>query len=171
MPNIAQALNDQIRRLSRREITARTRSTRRLTAQYRRDIAALKRSVAALQKTVGFLQRQESRRVGEPPAPQKTEGIRFRAGGVKAQRARLGLSAEDYGRLVGVSGQTVYHWELGKGRPRKAQLAKLAAVRELGKREALRRLELMGGADKAPQRGRRVKARKVKRRRAFDRLN
>jgi transcriptional regulator with XRE-family HTH domain len=53
------------------------------------------------------------------------------------------LSAADYGKLVGVSGLTVYHWEHGKSRPRKAQLASLAAVRGIGKREAMAKLEVL----------------------------
>ena len=143
MPNLASALNDHIRRLSRREITSQTKSTRRLTAQYRRDIAALKREVSALRKSVSFLEAQEKRRVAARPDPVRAEGVRFRVDGLKSHRSRLGLSAKDYGRLVGVAGLTVYHWEAGKARPRKQQLAKLAAVRGLGKREALRRLELL----------------------------
>jgi DNA-binding transcriptional regulator YiaG len=145
MPNITTVLNEQIRRLARREVKAQTKATRRLTAQYRRDIAALKRQVAGLQKTVAFLTRQEKRRVSEAPAPAKAEGIRFRADGLKSHRARLGLSAADYGRLVGASGLSVYHWESGKARPRKAQVAKLASVRGIAKREAVRRLELLDG--------------------------
>jgi DNA-binding transcriptional regulator YiaG len=147
MPNLASALNDQIRRLSRREITSETKTTRRLTAQHRRDIAALKREVAALRKSVAFLEAQEKRRVTERPTPAAAEGIRFRADGLKSHRGKLGLSAKDYGRLVGVAGLTVYQWEGGKSRPRKAQLAKLASVRGLGKREALKRLELLGGSN------------------------
>jgi DNA-binding transcriptional regulator YiaG len=146
MANLTNVLNDQIRRLARREIKAQTKTTKRLTSQYRRDIAALKRQVAALQKTVTFLQRQEKGRVAQQPAPAKpAEGVRFRADGLKSHRARLGLSAAHYGRLVGASGLSVYHWESGKARPRKGQVAKLAAVRRIGKREALRRLELLGG--------------------------
>jgi hypothetical protein len=34
----------------------------------------------------------------------------------------------------------VYHWETGKSRPRAAQLAAIAAVRKLGKREVAARL-------------------------------
>src|SRR5215211_3259530 len=145
MPQLASVLHDQIRRLSRREITAQTKTTRRLTAQYRRDIAALKRQVAALRKSVAFLEGQEKRRVAERPTPPQAEGIRFRADGLRSHRAKLGLSAKDYGRLVGVAGLTIYQWEGGKSRPRRAQLAKLAAMRGLGKREALKRLELLGG--------------------------
>jgi len=59
---------------------------------------------------------------------------------VKAQRSRLDLSAADYGKLVGVSGLTIYNWEHEKARPRKAQLAALVAVRGIGKREALSKL-------------------------------
>src|SRR5688572_20621270 len=101
MPNLASALNDQIRRLSRREITSQTKTTRRLTAQYRRDIAALKRQVASLRKSVAFLEAQEKRRVAERPAQREAESIRFRADGLKSYRAKLGLSAKDFGQLVG----------------------------------------------------------------------
>ena len=38
---------------------------------------------------------------------------------------------------------TIYNWEKGKTRPRKEQIAALVAVRGIGKREALRRLELL----------------------------
>ena len=103
MLNLASALNEQIRRLSRREITAQTKSTRRLTAQYRRDIAALKREVAALRKSVSFLEAQEKRRVAARPDPARAEAKRFRVDGLKSHRAKLGLSAKDYGRLAGVA--------------------------------------------------------------------
>jgi hypothetical protein len=53
MPNIAGVLNDQIRRLAKREITSQTRSTRRLTAQFRRDIAAEAVSVCQPRTTGG----------------------------------------------------------------------------------------------------------------------
>jgi DNA-binding transcriptional regulator YiaG len=146
MPNITTAINDQIRRLARREISSHTRATRRHSAQHRHDIAALKRQVAELQKIISFLQQQEKRRVvREPVPPENGQGMRFRADGLKSHRSKLGLSARDYGRLVGVSGLSIYHWEGGKSRPRREQLPKLAAVRKLGKREAHQRLEMLDG--------------------------
>ena len=69
---------------------------------------------------------------------------RFSAKGLKSLRARTGLSAADFGRLAGVSGQSIYHWEAGKTTPGAKQRAALAALRGLGKREALRRLEALG---------------------------
>ena len=144
MPNLLSLLNESIRRLARREIRTQTGKTRRLTTRHRRDLAALKRQVAALARTVAFLEKQERRRVASPPAPQEVRRVRFSARSVKAQRARLGLSAKGFGRLVGVSALTVYSWESGKSRPRQKKLAGLAAVRRLGKREARKRLEMIG---------------------------
>ena len=144
MPNITNILNEEIRRLARREIKSNTGVVRKQTAQYRRDIAELKRQVASLSKAVAFLGKQEKRRVAEQPVGQEVEGRRFRADGLRSHRAKLGLSAKDYGLLVGVTGQTIYNWEEGKGRPRQQQVSKVAAVRGIGKREAMKRLELLG---------------------------
>lgn len=147
MPNINSLLNEQIRRLARREIKSQTKITRRLTAQYRRDIAALKRQLTALGKTVKFLEAQEKKRVGQQPAPAELEDVRFRADGLRTHRAKLGISAADYGKLVGVSGLSVYHWESGKAKPRRQQLAKLVGVRGIGKREAFKRLQILDGSN------------------------
>lgn len=65
---------------------------------------------------------------------------RFSATRLATHRAKLGLSAASYGQLVGVSGQTIYHWEQGKARPRATQLENLTEVRELGAREIAERL-------------------------------
>ncbi|HUT57932.1 MAG TPA: hypothetical protein VNA25_08790, partial [Phycisphaerae bacterium] len=73
--------------------------------QYRRDIAALKWQLHDQEKKIAFLKAQERKRLSQPPAADEPlEGIRFSARSVKAQRTRLKLSAEDYAKLVGVSG-------------------------------------------------------------------
>jgi len=145
MPNIAAVLKDEITRLARKEINSQTRALRKANAQHRRDIARLKRDAAALARQVAFLERQERKRAVEAPPEDAAEGRRFSSRGLKTHRARLDLSAADYGKLVGVSGQTVYSWEQGRSKPRDAQLASLVAVRQLGKREAHKRLELLAG--------------------------
>jgi DNA-binding transcriptional regulator YiaG len=145
MSNLNAILNDRINRLSRKQIRQELRTIRRLTAQHRRDLAAVKRTLASLQTAVGFLERQERRRVSEPAPPvAAVAGVRFRADGLRSHRKRLGISAENYGRLVGAAGLSVYNWERGKSRPRGESVAKLAAVRGLGKREVLKRLQLVG---------------------------
>ena len=60
------------------------------------------------------------------------------------------LSAEDYAKLARVSTLTVYNWEHGKTRPRKAQLAALIALRKMGRRDALAKLEQARGDDESP---------------------
>jgi len=149
MADLAGALKEEIRRLARKEIKAETGATKQAVAQYRREIAKLKRQVQDQQKKVAFLETQERKRLEEPQAAEEPgEGIRFSARSVKSQRERLGLSAANYAKLVGVSPLTIYNWEHGKSRPRKEQLAALAAVRGIGKREALARLELLKAEEK-----------------------
>jgi DNA-binding transcriptional regulator YiaG len=141
MPSIATVLKKEISRLARKEVKAYTRSTKQAVTQYRSDIANLKRLVREQQKRLAHFAAQVQGRGDQPESGDEgLAGVRYSARSVRAQRKRLRLSAEDYGRLVGVSGLTIYNWEHGKSRPRKAQLAALLAVRGIGKREAMRRL-------------------------------
>jgi len=152
VPNIGTVLKEEVRRLAKKEIKSATRSTKQLVAQHRREIASLKRIVRAQQREIRFLKAQESKRLNQPvTAEEPAEGQRFSARSVRSQRRRLGLSAEQFAKLLGVSGLTVYHWEHGKARPRKQRLAALFALRNIGRREAVRKLELL----KAPQKTRR----------------
>lgn len=141
MSDWSKAVNEQIKRLARREITAATGRSRRIAAQHRRDIAALKRQIDELRRTLSRLTRQGPGNDMQTGAV-KDEGkpMRFRVDGLRTQRRLLELSANDYGKLVGVSALTIYNWENGKNKPRRAQLVKIAALRGIGKREAERRL-------------------------------
>ena len=143
MPNIAVVLKQEVARLARREVRAQTEAQRKASAQYRRDIAQLKRQVGELSRQVAFLEGQERVRVKNVVPEASTERARFSSRGMKSRRERLGLSAADYGVLVGVTAQTIYNWENGKSRPAEEQLAALVALRGLGKREAHKRLELL----------------------------
>jgi DNA-binding transcriptional regulator YiaG len=147
MANLAGAIKEEIRRLAKKEIKNETAATKQAVAQYRREIASLKRQFRDQERKLAFLQNRERRRLEKPAAgaasEAASEGVRFSARSVKAQRDRLDLSAADYALLVGVSPLTIYNWEKGKSRPRAEQLAALVAVRGIGKREAARRLELL----------------------------
>jgi len=145
MSKIASLLKQEITRLARKEIAAGNSTLRKASAQYRRDIAELKRQAATLAKQVSFLQQQEKKRVAKRAPSTAAEGKRFSQRGLQAHRRTLGLSAADYALLVGVTAQTIYNWEQGKSKPRESQLAALVTLRGLGKREALKRLELLEG--------------------------
>jgi DNA-binding transcriptional regulator YiaG len=154
MPNIAAVLKAEIARLAKKEAKAATSQLRKASSQYRSDIAKLKKLVGQQAKEMIALRRQQQ---AQPQGDHESdENARFSARSVKAQRKRLGLSALDYGKLVGVSGLTIYSWESGKSRPRKAQLAGFIAVRGIGKREAARKLEEIEAAA-AKKKGRKGK--------------
>jgi DNA-binding XRE family transcriptional regulator len=141
MPSILPALNDHVRRLARREIRAETKRTKKASAQHRRDIAALKRQLKSLLSRLSMIEKHGgSAGPAVKVSDAAAQGLRFRADGLRTHRAKLGLSAKDYGRLIGVSGLTIYHWEDGKAKPRRRQLPAIAAVRGMGKREAEQRL-------------------------------
>lgn len=140
MPNLATLLKSEILRLARKEVRTELESFKKASARYRGEIAELKRRVAQLEKQ----QAQAGRKAPKSPeVPEGGEGparLRFSAKRLAAQRRKLGLSAGDMGRLIGVSGQTIYHWEAEKARPRRSQLEAIAALRGVGKREAQARL-------------------------------
>ena len=145
MSKLVSVFKHEITRLARKEVAAGTEVLRNANAQYRRDIAHLKRQTDALSKQVKYLERQEKKRVSKRVPVTSAEGKRFSRRGLKTHRETVGLSAVDYAELVGVSAQTIYNWEQGKSKPRQEQLASLIAVRDLGKREAWKRLELLEG--------------------------
>ncbi len=145
MPNLVSVLKHEITRLARKEVAAGTGVLRKANAQYRHDIARLKRQTDALSKQVAYLEQQEKKRVSKRVPVTSAEGKRFSRRGLTTHRKTVDLSGADYAKLVGVSGQTIYSWEQGKSKPRVQQLAALLAVRDLGKREAQKRLRLLGG--------------------------
>ena len=149
MSSIAVALKQEITRLARREARSLTKTLSKASARFRTDIAALKRANAVAHAEIVRLQRQalKSGAATAPEAP--AEKVRYSAASVKAQRKRLGFSASDFGALTGVTAHTVYKWEHGTSRPRKAQISTFANVRSMGKTEANARLEALRA--KAPK--------------------
>jgi hypothetical protein len=138
MPSVYPLLNGHIRKLARRELKPIIAETKKRTAEHRRAIAALKREIRSLRRELMDVNKRTPR---GPAVPEKIlANARLRIDGLKSHRTKLGLSAADYGKLLGVSGLTVYHWEQGKSKPRRSHLPKIVSVRGIGKREALKRL-------------------------------
>ena len=142
MPNIASIFKAEITRLARKEVRDSGDGFKKTVAAHRTEIAALKRRVQALEALVKkstkeqvVAPRRAPARVSETQPEDSPAGLRFRAKGMAANRARLGLSAADFGLLVGATGQSIYAWESGKAKPRPESLAAIAALRGVGKRE------------------------------------
>ena len=136
MSTFANQLKSEISRLAKKEVRSETQALKKASAQYRGEIAALKRRIAGLEAQI----KKQSKGAGRVKSVESTEeevgtAFRFRVAGFAALRKKLGVSAAEMGKLLGVSAQSVYHWETGKTKPRASQLAAIAAVRKMGKRE------------------------------------
>jgi DNA-binding transcriptional regulator YiaG len=137
MPNIANILKSEISRVARKEVRAEVSGLKKGVSGHRSEIAALKRRLLELEQQLRQLGKTAAR---PPPAAAEDQAApdarRFSAKGFASQRRRLGLSAPDFGLLLGVSAQSIYNWEEGKVRPRGAHLPAIAALRNLGKKQA-----------------------------------
>lgn len=100
-------LNRRVTRLQRQ-----TRALRQANLQQRRGLARLERGVTRL------------REAGRP-APPAASGPGARPAAVRALRARLGMTREQFARYLGVSPGSIFLWESGRARPRPASLARL----------------------------------------------
>jgi DNA-binding transcriptional regulator YiaG len=145
MPNIGSLLKEEFNRLARRV-------ARQADAKLKKDVVYLKHQVAQLKRTAQRLQRDNAKlladlteRLAAPPsaAPKDLKNARLSPRLIRAGRARLGLSREDFAKLVGVSAGAVVAWEGGRSKPREDARRALIAVRRLGRRDARWRLEAL----------------------------
>jgi len=155
MPNLGSVLREEITRLARRAARGQIDLLKKTSAQQRRHIAALRRDITQLTRQLVALGRRATGSVAQgTPAPAGRR-VRFVAKGLRSQRERLGLSQAEFGKLVGVSAQSIYQWERGATRPRATQLNTLASLRSIGKKEARARLSASSGASKRRKRTKR----------------
>lgn len=138
MANIASVLKSEIARVARKEVRSEIESLRKASTQHRSAIAQLRKQVIELQKELGRARRGAA--VAAKAQVRSDVARRFSASRLAAHRSKLGLSAAAYGKLVGMSGATIYLWEQGRSRPNAQQLQRLAVVRALSKKSAQERL-------------------------------
>ncbi|MCZ6687991.1 MAG: helix-turn-helix domain-containing protein [Planctomycetota bacterium] len=167
MPNIAAVLREEIVRLARKELRASVGPLRKRVAELTRSNAALKKKVPALEREVARLSKEaEARQIISIRAGAKeTKGTRIGPRSIGAQRKRLKLTREDFGKLAGVSANTIYLWETGGVSPREKSRGVLVGLRKLRAREAMKLLEAAGSGEKPPKtRGKRRSGRRRKKR-------
>ncbi len=147
MPNVMKVLKDEITRLAKKQVRMVGGPIKKDIASFRRAMAALRRDVASLQREVkAYTVEFKRKAVVEPAAVEEGKRMWVFGKGIRALRKKLGLSQEYFAKLIDVSVQSVALWERKGGRLalRKTTLAKIAAVRSIGAREAKRRLADMG---------------------------
>ncbi|QBK05779.1 XRE family transcriptional regulator [Hylemonella gracilis] len=147
MAQLASLLKAEIVRLARKEVRTELQALQKASSRYRTELAALKRQLKDQQRQLAKQAkgggRSKSVASGTTTEDDDNPRLRFRANGFATLRKKLDLSAADMGKLIGVTQQTVYHWEKGQARPRSSQLQNIAAIRKLGKRGAAAKLAEM----------------------------
>lgn len=141
MTTFAGQFKSEVSRLAKREVKSEVQTLKSASAQYRSDIAALKRRVAALESQLKKLVKAGGKQTNAAEQLSDEKTLRFRMDGFITLRKKLGLTAAQMATLIGVSAQSVYHWEAGKSRPRASQLPAIAALRKMRKAEIYENLE------------------------------
>src|SRR5664279_4944729 len=150
MPNLSQAIKEEIVRLSRKEVKAAVNPVKKANFTLKLTLAELKRRVSALESANKALLK-EVKPAAEQIAPEELEKARFTAGTIMKLREKLGASQDSFAKFLGVSGNTVYNLEhkSGRLRLRSGTLAGLLAARKLSKREFVTAVESMKTSEKA----------------------
>ncbi|MBR2374249.1 MAG: hypothetical protein IKA87_08490 [Lentisphaeria bacterium] len=134
MPNIQQILNDEIRRLARKETSGALKELKAQIVELRKTIAALNRRIKTLEK--GCVESVES--AAAVPAEDNagnSKAVRVTAERIVKWRTKLGVNKSQYAELLGVNLLSVIRWESGKSVPRAEQKRRIVELRDMGKRE------------------------------------
>ena len=165
MPNVMGVLRAEIRRLARKETRDEIRVLRKQVNAMRRRLAEARRRIDSVERGT-----RAAMAKGAVAAAVVSGGVaagkqvRFSPAWVRSHRKKLRLSRQKYGKLVGVTAQTILGWESGRTRPRRNALTVWRTLREKGVRELKAMLDgaAAGRAGRAGRRKRRVARRKVR---------
>ncbi|MBE6403879.1 MAG: helix-turn-helix domain-containing protein [Lentisphaerae bacterium] len=134
MANIQQLLNEEIRRLARKEVISVEKELKSQLVELRKTVSELKNRIKTLEKNQTSA---PGKTMLEPANAEddKLKSVRVTPERIIAWRTKLGLKRAGYAKLLDVSPLSVSHWESGKTVPREAQKRRIAELRDMGKRE------------------------------------
>jgi DNA-binding transcriptional regulator YiaG len=155
MSTLAQTIKNEIRRISRQEISL-------ALSNFRRDYIALKKRLAEQKSRITAIEKENkelSKKLavfgqnqrGEAGSEPQAEQVAIYARGIKSLRRRLGLSQVKLGKLVGMNKVSIAHWEKKSGKItiRKPEALKmLVELQGMKKREVAARLRTPKKPDK-----------------------
>ena len=146
MPDLKNLLNDEIRRLARKEIRIALEPVNAQIAAQKKVISDLKKQISDLEK---MLRKTNPEKIAEieEAADNEENKIRLNAAGIIRIRKKYKLTQSELAKLLNVATHTVSIWELGKSAPRAAMKQKICDLRTLGKREINARLSAVGECD------------------------
>ena len=138
MPDIKIVLNEEIRRLAKKEIKIALAPLQKTIADQRQTISELKKRIAQLEKAAPAP--AEAPAAAAAAEEEKQPKLRLNAAGINRIRTKLKLTQSEFAKLLDVSVHTVSMWELGNVSPRRNARAAICALRTIGKRELKRKL-------------------------------
>lgn len=139
MPDLKNLLNDEIRRLARKEIRIALEPLMTQLANQKKTISDLKKQIVDLEKLMRKANPEKIAEIEEAAENEDTK-IRLNAAGIIRIRKKHKLTQSELAKLLGVATHTVSIWELGKSAPRAAMKQKICDLRSVGKREINARL-------------------------------
>jgi len=161
MPNIANVLKDEIKRLARREINLTITPLKVSNAALKKLVYEHKRRIAALEKEnkrLAVLQGKIHGPVHDNATKLKEDGFSITGRQVRSLRGRLGISQSRLAKLLGVCDNIVSIWEKKPGR---LQLRKPGIRKALSDLKGMKRREVLEQVQQQ-KKGRTVSRRKKK---------
>ncbi len=134
MSDLKQVLNDEIRRLARKEVKLAVQPLQANIVALRRQISELKKMLNDANKKAEIIKKKAAAGEAVTVADEEPK-LRLNAAGIVRIRTKLKLTQSDFAKLLNVSMHTVCSWEKGKSYPRANAKARICALRTVGKRE------------------------------------
>ncbi|MCX7002421.1 MAG: hypothetical protein NTV22_04010 [bacterium] len=137
MSTFQQTLKSEIVRLARREIKQQATPIISGIKKLKAATVALKAEIVALQKAKTVAP------AGQAPviSDEEVKTARFSGALIKRLRTRHGLSRNEFGKLIGVTGFAVIAWETNECKPKADRRKALIALRKMGKRQVVKMLK------------------------------
>ena len=132
--NLAAVLKAEVRRLAAKEVRQGLRSVRTLQRQIRK----LRLANRSHRRGLRMVERSFDRLQARMPSTggRRGRGARPSAEDIRALRSRLGMTRQQFARLVGVSPGSIFGWETGRTVPRGRSTGRVLEVRKMGVRRA-----------------------------------
>ena len=132
--NLASALRAEVRKLAAREVEKGLRQVRTL----QRQLKKLRQAARASRRTLRSMERDVVRLESRVPAGgvRRGRGARMSGEEIRGLRSRLGMTREQFARVLGVSPGSIFGWETGRTVPRGRSMDRVVEVKKMGVRRA-----------------------------------
>lgn len=137
--------------MARKELREELAALRKASGFQRAEIVALKKQVKVMAAQLNKMSRtkavsvdlsasKEAGAIAQPTKGKPGRKVVFTPERLKAQRAKLGFTQEQMGKLLEVSGLSIWKWESGASAPRASRVPQILERLAMGKREAVTRV-------------------------------